>query len=42
MKNGFFVDAYMYDTIFLRGPWFLTGNSSGPDLNIGVSLGIKL
>jgi hypothetical protein len=42
MKNGFFVDAYMYDTLFLRGPWFLTGNSSGPDLNIGVSLGIKL
>jgi hypothetical protein len=42
MKNGFFVDAYMYDTLFLRGPWFLTGNSSAPDLNIGVSLGIKL
>ncbi|NIM58081.1 MAG: hypothetical protein GTO16_03935 [Candidatus Aminicenantes bacterium] len=42
MKKGFFVEAYMYDTIFLEGPWFLTGNSSGPDLNIGVSLGVKL
>jgi hypothetical protein len=42
MKKGFFIEAYMYDTIFLRGPWFLTGNSSGPDLNIGVSLGVKL
>ncbi|MCK4645487.1 MAG: hypothetical protein KAU46_04465, partial [Candidatus Aminicenantes bacterium] len=42
MKKGFFIEAYMYDTIFLRGPWVLTGNSSGPDLNIGVSLGIKL
>lgn len=42
MKKGFFIEAYMYDTIFLRGPWFLTGNSSGPNLNIGVSLGVKL
>jgi len=42
MKKGFFIEAYMYDTIFLEGPWFLTGNSSGPDLNIGVSLGVKL
>jgi len=42
LKKGFFIEAYMYDTIFLRGPWFLTGNSSGPDLNIGVSLGVKL
>lgn len=42
MKKGFFIEAYMYDTIFLRGPWFLTGNSSGPDLNMGVSLGVKL
>jgi hypothetical protein len=42
MKKGFFMEAYMYDNIFLRGPWFLTGNSSGPDLNIGVSLGVKL
>ncbi len=42
LKKGFFVEAYMYDTIFLEGPWLLTGNSSGPELNIGVSLGVKL
>lgn len=42
LKKGFFIDAYMYDTIFLEGPWFLTGNSSGPDLNMGVSLGVRL
>jgi opacity protein-like surface antigen len=42
LKKGFFIEAYMYDTIFLEGPWFLTGNSSGPDLNIGVSLGVRL
>jgi hypothetical protein len=42
LKKGFFIEAYMYDTIFLEGPWFLTGNSSGPDLNMGVSLGVRL
>jgi hypothetical protein len=42
MKNGFYIDAYMYDRIFREGPWLLTGNASIPDLNAGVSIGIRL
>ncbi len=42
MKSGFYIDAYMYDRIFYEGPWILTGNSSIPDLNAGVSIGIRL
>lgn len=42
MKNGFYIDAYMYDRIFREGPWILTGNASIPDLNAGFSIGIKL
>jgi len=42
MKNGFYIDAYMYDRIFREGPWILTGNASIPDLNAGVSIGIRL
>jgi len=42
MKNGFYIDAYMYDRIFREGPWILTGNASIPDLNAGFSIGINL
>jgi hypothetical protein len=42
MKNGFYIDAYMYDRIFREGPWILTGNASLPDLNAGFSIGINL
>lgn len=42
MKNGFYIDGYMYDRIFREGPWILTGNASVPDLNAGFSIGIKL
>ncbi|MDH5466045.1 MAG: hypothetical protein OEY25_01345 [Candidatus Aminicenantes bacterium] len=42
MKNGFYIDAYMYDRIFREGPWIVTGNASIPDLNAGVSIGIRL
>jgi hypothetical protein len=42
IKDGFYIDAYMYDRIFREGPWILTGNASIPDLNAGVSIGIRL
>ncbi len=41
-NNGFFIDAYMFDSIFLKGPYFFSGNTSGPNLNAGVSIGISL
>lgn len=41
-NNGFFIDAYMFDSIFLKGPYLFTGNTSGPNLNAGVSIGISL
>ncbi len=42
MKNGFYIDGYMYDRIFREGPWIVTGNASIPDLNAGISVGITL
>lgn len=41
-NNGFFIDAYMFDSIFLKGPYLFSGNTSGPNLNAGVSIGISL
>jgi hypothetical protein len=41
-NSGFFIDAYMFDSIFLKGPYLFTGNTSGPNLNAGVSIGIRI
>lgn len=41
-NKGFFIDAYMFDSIFLKGPYFFSGNTSGPNLNAGVSIGISI
>ena len=42
MKNGFFIEGYMYDYIFREGIYLLTGNRSAPDFTAGFSLGIRL
>jgi len=41
MKNGFIIDAFINDVIFLNAPYIVTGVNSG-SLNAGVSIGLKL